>query len=140
MSKVDVCTCMIKRDKYTTIHRDENRPMTYAQVEMMRFLFGDNNVTNVKVIGFREMTNQEQLVNLRLEYGVEEVGKAFPGTRPRLPLEAPDDTETVVKKDLIDFTARERTAHEEYQLRREENMTRGNELAAAKKAGVVAAE
>lgn len=140
MSKVDVCTATIKRDKYTTIVRGENTPMTYPQVEMMRFMFGDNAVTGVKVIGFREMTNQEALENLRIEYGSREVAKAFPGTRPRLPLEAPDDVDAVDKKDLINFTELELTAHEQYQKRRQENMTRGDQIAAAKKAGVVAAE
>lgn len=140
MSKVDVCTATIKRDKFTTIVRGENNPMTYTQVEMMRAIFGDNAVTDVTVIGFREKTNQEVLEDIRIEYGAAQVAKSFPGTRPRLPLEAPDDTPSVAKKDLINFTEQEVTAHEQYQKRRAENMTRGDQIAAAKKAGVVAAE
>lgn len=140
MSKLDICHCTIVRDKYTTIVRGETNPMNYAEVEMARFMFGDNAVKDVKVVGFREKTNQEVLEDLRVTYGVKEVAKAFPGTRPRLPMEAPDDIEHVAKTKMIDFDERDAVAEAAYQERRDINMTKGDQIAAAKKAGTVAAE
>ena len=120
MSKLDICTCVIKLDDRTTVVRGEANPMTYAEVEMSFFQFGERAVQDIEVIGYRERDNSTVLEDLRLKYGTKLVANAFPGQRPRLPMEAPDDIKHA--KQQIDFDKRDTLAAEDYQRRRAENM------------------
>lgn len=92
MSKMDICTCKItlNGDSRQVIYRGPTNPMTYPEVNLMMFLHGDRYVTDIKVIKTVETDNQSELHNLRVKYG-DATHEAFPGQRPRLPLEAPDD-------------------------------------------------
>ena len=91
MAKLDICTCLVDLNEYTTIARGELNPMNYAEVELMRFMLGDRAIRDLKVLRTEEATNQDVLDGLRVRYSARQVGEAFPGTRPRLPMEAPSD-------------------------------------------------
>ena len=77
-------------DGRQVIFRGPTNPMTYPEVNLMMFVHGDRYVNDIKVIGTRETTNSEELQDLRIKYG-KSAHEAFPGQRPRLPLQAPDD-------------------------------------------------
>lgn len=98
MSKMDICTCMITLagDSRTKVFRGPNNPMTYPEVNLMMFMHGDRYVTDIKVIRETEMDNATELDRLRVKYG-SVAYEAFPGQRPKLPFEAPDD----IPRDLI---------------------------------------
>ena len=98
MSKMDICTCMItlSGDKRTVVYRGPTNPMTYPEINYMMFAHGERSVSDIKVIKQVETTNQEELQKLRLKYG-DPFNEAFPGSRPKLPFEAPDD----VPRDIL---------------------------------------
>ena len=120
MSKLDICTCTIRLDDRTTVVRGITNPMNYVEVEMSLFQFGERAISDLNVIGYREKDNSEVLENLRIKYGAQLVAKAFPGQRPRLPMEAPDDIPHA--KDQIDFDRQDAISKEEYDARRAKNM------------------
>lgn len=91
MAKLDLCTCLVDLNEYTTVARGEGNPLNYAEVELLRFTVGERAIRDLKVLKTVEATNQEVLEGLRLRYGKRQVSEAFPGTRPRLPMEAPSD-------------------------------------------------
>jgi hypothetical protein len=92
MSKMDICTCAItlSGDGRTVVVRGPTNPMTYPEVNLMMFTHGDRYVSDIKVIKTVDTDNATELQNLRIKYG-KAMKEAFPGQRPRLPLEAPDD-------------------------------------------------
>ena len=91
MPKLDICTCKVAINEKTVVYRGENNPLNYAEVELLRFQVGERAISDLVVIRTEDRTNQEVLEGLRLKYGSRQVGEAFPGTRPRLPMEAPAD-------------------------------------------------
>jgi hypothetical protein len=91
MAKHDLCTANIRTNEYTVIHRSPENPIGYAEVEYMRFVLGEEAITDLVVVATEETTNNDVLQALRLKFGASRLAEAFPGTRPRLPLEAPDD-------------------------------------------------
>lgn len=92
MQKMDLCTCKITLggDARQVVFRDKTRPMTYPEVDLMRYMHGDRFVNDVTVIKTVETTNAAEVEALRVKYG-KVAREAFPGSRPRLPLEAPGD-------------------------------------------------
>ena len=110
MSKMDICTCKItlSGDKRQVVYRGPTKPMTYPEVNLMMFLHGDRFVEDVKVIKTVDTTNQAELEALRVKYGAQ-AREAFPGSRPRLPLEAPDDIprDYIVEDDIVPEIAAE---------------------------------
>lgn len=101
MSKMDICTCMVTLagDARTVVARGVTNPMSYPEVDIMRFIHGDRAVNDVKVIKTVQTTNANELASIRLKYGAQ-AKEAFPGQRPRLPLEAPDDVERAYLPDV----------------------------------------
>lgn len=95
MPKLDICTALVQLNEYTVISRSETKPLNYAEVELLRFTLGERAIMDLKVIETVETTNQDVLDRLRERYGKDTVAEAFPGTRPRLPMEAPDDVPRV---------------------------------------------
>lgn len=91
MPKQDLCSANIKINEYTVVHRSPENPIGYAEVEYLRFVLGENAITELVVVKVEETTNNDVLQALRLKFTPSRVAEAFPGTRPRLPLEAPDD-------------------------------------------------
>lgn len=89
--KHDICTAMIQLNEYTVVARTESNPIGYAEIEVLRFTIGERAVFDIEVIRTEETTNADVLESLRLKFGRDKINEAFPGTRPRLPLEAPDD-------------------------------------------------
>lgn len=89
--KHDICVAMIQLNEYTVVARGENNPIGYAEIEVLRFTLGERAVSDVEVIRVEETTNADVLEALRLKFGKDTINEAFPGTRPRLPLEAPGD-------------------------------------------------
>ena len=100
MPKMDICTCMITLagDARQKIYRGPTNPMSYPEVNLMMFMHGDRYVEDIKVIQTVETTNQAELENIRVKYGAV-AREAFPGQRPRLPLEAPDDIPREIMSD-----------------------------------------
>ena len=92
MQKMDLCTCKITLggDRRQVVFRGPLRPMTYPEIDLMRYMHGDRYVEDVVVIKTVETTNAAEVEALRTKYG-KSAREAFPGTRPRLPLEAPGD-------------------------------------------------
>jgi hypothetical protein len=91
MSKLDICTAMVQLNRFTTVYRGPTNPINYAEIEMLRFELGDRAVTDVQVIDVEDRDNAEVLESLRLKFGNDKVREAFPGSKPRLPMEAPSD-------------------------------------------------
>jgi hypothetical protein len=91
MQKQDLCTANIQINEYTVVHRPPEDPVSYAEIEYLRFVLGENAITDIVVVKSEETTNNDVLQTLRLKFGASRFGEAFPGTRPRLPLEAPGD-------------------------------------------------
>jgi hypothetical protein len=87
----DLCSANIKLNEYTVIHRPPEDPMSYAEIEYLRFVLGEDAITDIVVVRSDEATNTEVLETLRLKFGPSKFAEAFPGTKPRLPLEAPND-------------------------------------------------
>lgn len=98
MSKMDLCTCeiMLSGDKRTIIARGPTRPMSWPEINLMMYVHGERNVTNLKVVGEVETDNSTELETLKLKYG-SQAEAAFPGSRPKLPMEAPDD----IPRDIV---------------------------------------
>lgn len=95
MAKLSMCHAMIKVDEYTIIARGETNPINYAEVEMCLFQLGERAVTDLVVVDEIDAENSEVLTDLRLKYGNGAVQKAFPGVRPRLPMQAPSDVPNI---------------------------------------------
>lgn len=92
MAKLDICTCLVDLNEYTTVARTEENPLNYAEVEFLRFMLGERAIRDLKVLRTEEdVSNQDVLDGLRVRYSARQVKEAFPGTRPRLPMEAPSD-------------------------------------------------
>lgn len=91
MQKQDLCTANIRINEYTVIHRPPEDPVPYAEIEYLRFVLGEDAITEIVVVRSEETTNNDVLQALRLKFGASRLAEAFPGTRPRLPLEAPGD-------------------------------------------------
>jgi hypothetical protein len=91
MQKQDLCTANIRINEYTVVHRSPENPVSYAEIEYLRFVLGENAITDLVVVRSEETTNNDVLQALRLKFTPGRVAEAFPGTRPRLPLEAPGD-------------------------------------------------
>ncbi len=108
MSKMDICTCKITLggDGRQVVFRGPTNPITYPEVNLRMYMHGDRYVEDIKVIKTVETTNQAELENLRVKYG-DSARAAFPGQRPRLPLEAPDDIPREPVETLEDVFAAE---------------------------------
>jgi hypothetical protein len=91
MQKHDLCTANFAINEYTTVHRSPEAPVSYAEIEYMRFVLGEDAVTDVEVVRTEETTTSAVHEALSLKFGKSKVAEAFPGTRPRLPLQAPAD-------------------------------------------------
>jgi len=87
---------MLSGDNRTIIVRGPTRPMSWPEVNLMMHMHGERYVTDLKVVGEVETDNSQELENLRVTYG-KIAHEAFPGSRPKLPMEAPDD----IPRDIV---------------------------------------
>lgn len=83
------CTATIRLagEQYTIVERDTFSPISWPEVEVIRFLHGDDAVLNVKPFVRVEKNAKEEKERLRAKYGpvVEDI---FPGRNPSMELEA----------------------------------------------------
>ena len=70
--------------------RDAFNPVSYPEVEVLRFIHGDDAVLDVKVIGEAEQSARDEKERLSLKYGTGVVETVYPGRNPSaLELEMP---------------------------------------------------
>jgi len=70
--------------------RDAFNPVSYPEVEILRYIHGDDAVLDVKVIGEAEQTARDEKERLSLKYGTSVVETVYPGRNPSaLELEMP---------------------------------------------------
>lgn len=70
--------------------RDAFNPVSYPEVEVLRYIHGDDAVLDVKVIGEAEQSARDEKERLSLKYGTSVVETVYPGRNPSaLELEMP---------------------------------------------------
>jgi len=70
--------------------RDAFNPVSYPEVEILRYIHGDDAVLDVKVIGEAEQSARDEKERLSLKYGTSVVETVYPGRNPSaLELEMP---------------------------------------------------
>lgn len=84
------CTANIKLagDARNVVHRDAFAPISWPEVDVLRFIHGEDAVTDVRpFVSFPQSAKAEK-DRLRLIYG-DVVEHVFPGRNPQMELEAP---------------------------------------------------
>ncbi len=89
--EVDIAHGFVELDERTKIHRHGRTAMRWPEVELLMYQLGDRALTELEIVDTTTMDPDQVLEDLRVKYGEDAVGKAFPGMRPRLPLQAPHD-------------------------------------------------
>jgi len=79
------CSVALGGDNDNVVVRHRGTPILFPELQVLQFLHGEDAITDVHVIGTCEMSQEEALTRLRVIYNEENVGKVFPGARPRLP-------------------------------------------------------
>ena len=84
------CKVRLAGNMAMEVVRDAFNPVSYPEVEVLRYLHGDDAVLDVSVIGEAEQTAREEKERLSLIYGTGVVETVFPGRNPSaLELEMP---------------------------------------------------
>lgn len=94
MAKISLCSCLValSGDVRNTVRRDGHQAVTWPEVDVLMFLHGEDAVTEVEVIGEIDGTVAEEFERLKLRYGERACATLFPGRRPAMLLQAPEDT------------------------------------------------
>jgi hypothetical protein len=69
--------------------RDAFNPVSYPEIEVLRFIHGDDAVLDVKAIAKVEQSEREEKERLSLKYGTTTLETVFPGRNPQMPMELP---------------------------------------------------
>lgn len=93
MPKTSLCTANINLagDLRATVRKGEFNPITWPEVEVLRWLHGDTSVWDVKVIDSDNRAMKDEFERLTLKYGSEVTKMLFPGARPAMLMEAPKE-------------------------------------------------
>ena len=83
------CKVRLAGDMRMEVVRDAFNPVSYPEVEVLRFLHGDDAVLDVKAIASVEQSPRDEKERLSLKYGTVNVEAVFPGKNPQMPMEMP---------------------------------------------------
>lgn len=83
------CTVRLAGDMRHEVVRDAFNPVSYPEVEILRYLHGDDAVLNVKAIAEVEQSAREEKERLSLKYGTVNVETVFPGKNPQMEMKMP---------------------------------------------------
>lgn len=100
MPKISICTCNVALggDLNNVVHKGELDPVTWPETEVLMHLHGEPSVTDIRVIGTRATTVEEEMERLTLKYGAKATKELFPGKRPAMQLAAPPGVKRVTLK------------------------------------------
>lgn len=80
----------IAGDDQQILYRGYFNPVSWPEIEVLRYLHGDDAVRDVKAFVSVEQSGRAERERLLLKYGSEPVNTCFTGRPPRIELEAPD--------------------------------------------------
>ena len=83
------CNVRLAGDMRMEVVRDAFNPVSYPEVEILRFIHGDDAVLNVKAIAEVAQSAKEEKERLSLKYGTANVETVFPGKNPQMELKMP---------------------------------------------------
>jgi hypothetical protein len=80
------CHVALAGDILNVVHRDEYRPITYPELLVLRYMHGENAITDIYDVGAVERDDEREMERLCLTYSKELVkDRLFPGAGIRLP-------------------------------------------------------
>ena len=83
------CKVRIAGDMRMEVVRGAFNPVSYPEVEVLRYLHGDDAVLDVKPLAEAQQTAREEKERLSLKYGRVVAETIFPGKNPQMELEIP---------------------------------------------------
>jgi hypothetical protein len=81
-------TVRLMGDLRNTVARTPFNPISLPEVEVLRFLHGDDSVIDVKPFASVEQTAKAEKERLQRVYGTDVLEEVFPGRNPQMELEA----------------------------------------------------
>lgn len=66
-------------------------PISWPEIEVLRFVHGDDAVTDVKPFVAVDQSHKDEVTRLQLRYSPKTIGEVFPGRAPNFALDAPGD-------------------------------------------------
>jgi hypothetical protein len=84
------CTAKINLsgDLRNVVYRDHFEPISWPEVDVLRFLHGDDAINDVKAFVRVEQSPKDEKERLRLKYGNDVVEQVYPGRNPQMQMEA----------------------------------------------------
>lgn len=80
------CDIALGADMMNVVARHAFHPVTYAEMLVLRYIHGENSVTNIYDVGAVERDDQSEMARLCETYGADLIKKTmFPGAGTRLP-------------------------------------------------------
>jgi hypothetical protein len=88
------CTAYIAigNDQEQRAHRHEFNPVSFPEVDLLRYLHGESAVTEVVPFARVEQSPRDERMRLVLIYGEKVVEPVYPGRNPGMVMELPDVT------------------------------------------------
>jgi hypothetical protein len=85
------CTAKIQLagDLRNVVHREQDRPISWPEAEILRYIHGEEAVLDVKPFVSVKQTAKQEKERLGLIYGHSVVDDIFPGKNPQMDLDAP---------------------------------------------------
>ena len=86
------CTAQIQLagDLRNVVHREKDRPISWPEAEVLRFIHGEDAVLNVKPFVSVKQTAKEEKERLAIIYGYSVLEDVYPGKNPQMELDAPN--------------------------------------------------
>jgi hypothetical protein len=86
------CKIKLAGDVRSEVVRDAFDPVSYPEIEVIRFIHGETSVSDVKIVADAQQSAREEKERLALKYGVQILEAVFPGKNPQMELKIPGVT------------------------------------------------
>jgi len=83
------CNIALNGEQKMIVNRSEFHPVSWPELEIIRFIHGEDAVRDVKPFVAVPQTSKSEKERLRLIYGNDVVENIFPGKSPSMELDAP---------------------------------------------------
>lgn len=83
------CKIALNEENSTLVARDEFRPVSWPELEVIRFLHGEGSVIDPKPFVSVQSSAKDEKERLGLIYGRDTVDFVFPGKVPSMEMDAP---------------------------------------------------
>lgn len=93
MPAMSMCTCMVVvgGDLRSQVFRGPHKPVSWPEIEVLKFTHGKGSVKDITVISERESSIPQEKQRLAEKYGGKTIEQIYPGKRPGMEFTAPDN-------------------------------------------------